>query len=105
MRAWMVLSVFALACGGGRSATPDDQKLSEFEKFTAWGQGMEDHSAPTSSGSGSGSGGDDTGDVVSDLGACMSPEWDDCMETDEASCEAMGWLYYYGYECEDFLGD
>ena len=105
MRAWMVLSVFALACGGGRSSVPDDQQLGDFEQFSTWGKGMKDHTAGTSSGGGSGGSGDDTGDVDSSLGACMNPDnWGECMYIDEVSCEAMGWLFYFDFTCEDFGG-
>jgi len=107
MRTSVIFSVFALACGGGETNVPNETSLGEFSDFGSWGKGLEDFSAPTSAGGGESSDGDDTGSIdepEGDLGACMSETWDDCVEVTEEECEAMGWLYYGDYSCEDFMG-
>jgi hypothetical protein len=107
MRNSVFFVVFALACGGGESNVPSDSELGEFSSFAEWGKGMVDFSAPTSAGGGESSDEDDTGptdEPVGDAGACMSEDWDDCVEVTEDECEAMGWLYYGDYSCEDFMG-
>ena len=108
MRASILLGMFAMACGGGVTTGPNDGELSEFSDFGTWGKGMSDFSAPTSAGGGESSDSDDTGsseeEPVGDAGACMSPDWLECVEVSEEECEAMGWLYYGDYVCEDFMG-
>jgi len=107
MRTPVFLGIFALACGGGETNVPNDAELGEFADFAKWGSGMADFSAPTSADGGAPSDGDDTGPIdepVGDQGACMSADWDECVEVSEEECEAMGWLYYGDYSCEDFMG-
>ena len=108
MRTTVFLGVFALACGGGETNVPNDSSLAEFSEFAKWGKGMADFSAPTSAGGGEGSSDEDdtgpTGEPEGDQGACMSEDWDDCVEVTEEECDEMGWLYYGDYSCEDFMG-
>ena len=126
MRVLMLMAAFAAGCGSDSAVGPDEKKLNSFDEFSVWGSGMEDHSAPTSAGddadadsdadsdadadadadadTDADADADDTGMPSSGSGACMNPDWTDCLDTDEASCSAMGWLYYGDYTCADFLG-
>ena len=76
MRALMLVAVVAMGCGTDSSVSPDEKKLSDFEEFTVWGEGMEDHSAPTSAGD------DGDSDADADADADSDSDGDDGAEPD-----------------------